>query len=91
VRAEVVPEFAHKLAGSVGRAVIIFDNDNFNLKYDGEVIGVGEAFLPPRFASQDIMKLNANRVLECTILVKDPAPEGKPPLRVGQPVRVSFP
>lgn len=91
VRAEVVPEFAHKIAGSVGRSVIIYDNDNVSLKYEGEVIGVGEAFLPPRFASQDVMKLNANRVLECTILVKDPAPPGRPALRVGQPVRVSFP
>ena len=91
VRAEVVPEFAHKLAGSEGRKVVIYDNDNFNLTYEGTVERIGEAFLPRRFGSQDMTNLNANRVLECTIRVTDPAPAGKPPLRHGQPVRVSFP
>lgn len=90
VRAEVVPEFAHKLAGSEGKKVVIFDNDNFNLAYEGTVERIGEAFLTRRAASQDMMALNANRVLECTIHVTDPAPVGKPPLRVGQQVRVSF-
>jgi multidrug resistance efflux pump len=91
VRAEVVPEFAHKLAGSEGRKVVIIDNDNFNLTYEGTVERIGEAFLTRRFASQDLVALNANRVLECTIHVTDPTPVGKPPLRVGQQVRVSFP
>lgn len=91
VRAEVVPEFAHKLASAEGRKVIIYDNDNFNLTYEGTVERVGNAFLPRRFGSQDLTALNANRVLECTIRVTDPAPAGKPPLLVGQPVRVSFP
>lgn len=90
VRAEVVPEFAQKLAGSEGKKVVIYDNDNFNLTYEGTVERIGEAFLTRRFASQDMMALNANRVLECTIHVTDPAPAGKPPLRVGQQVRVSF-
>jgi multidrug resistance efflux pump len=91
VRAEVVPEFAHKLASSEGRKVVIIDNDNFNLTYEGTVERIGEAFLTRRFAPQDLAALNANRVLECTIHVTDPAPPGKPPLRVGQQVRVSFP
>ena len=91
VRAEVVPEFAHKLAGTVGRKVVIYDNDNFNLTYEGTVERISEAFLTRRFGSQDMMALNANRVLECTIRVTDAAPSGKPPLHVGQPVRVSFP
>lgn len=90
VRAEVVPEFAQKLAGSEGKKVVIIDNDNFNLTYEGTVERIGEAFLTRRYASQDMMALNANRVLECTIHVTDPAPPGKPPLRVGQQVRVSF-
>ena len=90
VRAEVVPEFAQKLAGSEGRKVVIIDNDNFNLTYEGTVERIGEAFLTRRYAPQDMMALNANRVLECTIHVTDPAPAGKPPLRVGQQVRVSF-
>ncbi|MFO0937301.1 MAG: HlyD family efflux transporter periplasmic adaptor subunit [Gemmataceae bacterium] len=91
VRAEVVPEFAHKLANVEGHKVIIYDNDNFNLTYEGTVERIGEAFLPRRFGSQDLTALNANRVLECTIRVTDAAPPGKPPLRYGQPVRVSFP
>ena len=91
VRAEVVPEFAHKMAGAEGRKVIIYDNDNFNLKYEGTVERISEAFLTRRFGSQDMMALNANRVLECTIRITDPAPPGMAPLHVGQPVRVSFP
>lgn len=91
VRAEVVPEFASKVAGSQGRKVMIYDNDNFNLVYEGEVVRIGSAFLPRRFAPQDPLMSNANRVLECTILVKNAQPAGMPPLRPGQPVRVSFP
>lgn len=90
VRAQVVPEFAQKLSGSEGKKVVIIDNDNFNLTYEGTVERIGEAFLTPRYASLDMMAINANRVLECTIHVTDPAPPGKPPLRVGQQVRVSF-
>jgi multidrug resistance efflux pump len=92
VRAEVEPEFAHKLAGSEGRAVVISDNNNFSLKYAGTVKRIGSAFLPKR--GQGIEALaggTPTKVLEVVIEVTDPAPAGKPPLLVGQPVRVSFP
>lgn len=90
IRAEVSPEFASKITGLKGKKVIIYDNDNDKLKYEGELDIIGEAFLPPRFAPLDIMKMNANRVLECTIRVLNPAPANQPELRVGQSVRVGF-
>ena len=91
VRAEVEPEFAHKLAGSEGKAVVVYDNNNFNLTYAGSVKQIGHAFLPKRTQGIDALTGNAPKVLEVVIEITDPTPAGKPPLLVGQPVRVSFP
>lgn len=91
VRAEVEAEFADRVAGSVGKKVIIYDHNNFQLTYEGTVSRVGTAFLPKRTVGEVLAITPGTRVLECVIDVTDPAPTGRPPLRVGQPVRVSFP
>lgn len=91
VRAEVEPEFAHKLAGAEGKGVIISDNNNFNLTYAGTVKQIGQAFLPKRTQGLEALAGNNSKVLEVLIEVTDPAPAGKPPLLVNQPVRVTFP
>lgn len=90
VRAEVEAEFAYKVADRAGTRVTIYDHNNFALTYSGTVKRVGTSFLPKR-GSADSLSMNPTKVLECLIEVADPAPAGKPPLRVGQPVRVSFP
>lgn len=89
VRAEVEAEFAYKVADKVGARVTVYDHNNFALTYPGVVKRVGTAFLPKRTVS-DAIVVNPSRVLECLIEVTGPAPVGKAPLRVGQPVRVSF-
>jgi hypothetical protein len=90
VRAEVEAEFAAHVAGTVGKKVTIYDHNNFALTYEGVVERISTGFLPKRYAGESLT-MNASRVLECVVRVADPAPAGKPPLRVGQPVRVAFP
>jgi multidrug resistance efflux pump len=91
VRAEVEPEFAFRLQNKLGHAVTIMDHNNTSLTYEGEVKRVGGSFLPKRNGgSADFLTAKPTLVLEVEIAVKDPAPPGKPPLRVGQPVRVSI-
>lgn len=89
VRAEVVAEFAHKIDGFVNKPVVIRAGANYGDTYAGVAKRVSGAFLPNRFGS-DALVGNSTRVLECYIEVTDPAPPGKPPLRPGQPVRVTF-
>lgn len=89
VRAEVEAEFAYKVDGKAGSKVTVYDHHNSALSYDGVVARISTAFLPKR-TIQDTITVNPTRVLECLVEVTDPAPPGKPPLRVGQPVRVSF-
>ncbi len=89
VRAEVEAEFAFRVADKAGRPVTVYDATNFGISYPGVVKEVGTAYLPKRSAG-DGFALHPVKVLECLIEVPDPAPAGKSPLRVGQPVRVSF-
>jgi multidrug resistance efflux pump len=89
VWAEVEAEFAHKIEPFLGKPVTITDSHNFNNTYSGVARRVSGAFLPKRFGS-DSLVTNPTRSLECVIDVTDPAPAGKPPLRPGQPVRVTF-
>lgn len=89
VRAEVEAEFAHKIDEFIGKPVTIRAGQNFGDTYAGVARRVSGAFLPKRFGS-DALVGNQTRVLECLIEVADPAPAGKPPLRPGQPVRVTF-
>lgn len=89
VRAEVVAEFAHKIDGYIGKPVVIRAGANYADTYSGVVKRVSGAFLPNRFGSDGLVG-NSTRVLECYIEVTDPSPPGKPPLRPGLPVRVTF-
>ena len=90
VRAEVDPEFAYRVDGKTGAAVTVTDFTNTALTYPGVVRRVSTTFLPKRTASGPLA-LDPPKVLECLIDLPDPAPAGKPPLRVNQPVRVIFP
>lgn len=89
VRTEVEAEFAFKVAAREGKKAIIYDANNFALTYEGTLVRVPTAFLPKRTAAE-VLTVAPSLVLECLIEVTDPAPSGKPPLRVGQPVRVAI-
>jgi multidrug resistance efflux pump len=90
VRAEVVPEFAFRIQERLGQPVTIMDDNNPTLTYPGEVKHVGGSFLPKRSGGGEFVVGRPQAVLEVIVTVTDPAPPGKPPLRVGQPVRVSI-
>jgi multidrug efflux pump subunit AcrA (membrane-fusion protein) len=90
VKVEVVPEFAHKIQGKEGMKVIVSDNTNANLTYEGTFERTGAAFLPKANGIDSVYGKPSN-VLEVIVRVTDATPMGKPPLRVGQPVRVTFP
>ncbi|HVK16737.1 MAG TPA: hypothetical protein VM533_07290 [Fimbriiglobus sp.] len=89
VRAEVQAEFAYRVAGSEGKKVTVFDDTNFALTYEGTVRRVASSFLPKRGADV-ALTVSPTKILEVEIDIADPAPAGKPELRVGQPVRVAF-
>lgn len=89
VRAEVEAEFAYKIDAFVGKTVTVKAGEMFKDTYTGVAKRVSGAYLPKRFGS-DALVGNSTRALECLIEVPDPAPVGKPPLRPGQPVRVTF-
>jgi multidrug resistance efflux pump len=90
VRAEIEPDFAHRVGKDIeGKEVTVYDNTDPRLTYKGKVLRVGGTFLPKRSAGDNLLG-NDTRVLEATVEVADPAPAGKPPLRVGQRVRVSL-
>lgn len=89
VRAEVEAEFVTRI-GPAGTKVTITDASNLAVTYTGTVRRVGTTFVVKRSAA-DSLALNPPKALECVIDVPDAAPAGKPPLRVGQPVRVVFP
>jgi multidrug resistance efflux pump len=87
VRAEVEAEFAHRVTNDlIDKEVTIIDHTDPKLTYRGKVMRIGETFLSKR--SNEGMLGNDTQVLEVPIEVIDPAPAGKPPLRVGQRVRV---
>jgi multidrug resistance efflux pump len=90
VKAEIVPEFAHKIRDKEGAKVVISDDSSPGLVYEGVVDQVGSAFLP-KTGGVDLLNGKPTNVLEVSIRVVDPAPPGKPALRVGQPVRVTIP
>jgi len=95
VRAEVEPEFAHRvtieasLPGAKKREITVFDNADSKISYKGALTRVGTSFLPKRSGGDSLMG-NDTRVLECIIEVANWAPKDGPPLRVGQKVRVNF-
>jgi len=89
VRAVVEAEFAHKITDKVGKKVTIYGANNFSQTYEGKVTRISTTYLPKR-GSSDVLAVNPSKVLEWEIEVLDPTPAGKPPLNVGQEVRVVF-
>jgi multidrug resistance efflux pump len=90
VRAEVEADFAHRVGKDLeGKEVVVFDNTDPRLTYRGKVLTVGGTFLPKRNGNQSLLGSDTS-VLEAVIEILDPAPAGKPPLRVGQRVRVGL-
>jgi multidrug resistance efflux pump len=90
VRPEVEAEFAHRIGEDKrGKPVTITDHYDEKITYKGVVVKIGTAFLQKRNAG-DGFGMNDTRVLEVVVDVTDPAPPGKPPLKVGQQVRVNF-
>ena len=91
VRAEVEAEFASKIGpNQIGRQVIVHDFTDPKVTFKGVVRGpLGGSFLPRR-ANEGALVQNETRVLEVVIEVPEPTPPGRPPLRVGQRVRVIF-
>ncbi len=91
VRAEVEADFAHRVTPDlIGKEVTIFDHTDPKLTYKGTVRWIGGTFLPKRTAGDNPLAANDTRVLETVVEVADPSPAGKPPLRIGQRVRVSL-
>jgi multidrug resistance efflux pump len=91
VRAEIEADFAHRIGNNLeGKEVTICDHTDPKLTYKGTVIRVGSTFLPKRSATEGLLG-NDTRVLEATIEVTAlPPGDPRPPLRVGQRVRVNF-
>jgi multidrug resistance efflux pump len=91
VRAEIEADFAHRIGNNLeGKEVTICDHTDSKLTYKGTVIRVGSTFLPKRSATEGLLG-NDTRVLEATIEVAAlPPGDPRPPLRVGQRVRVNF-
>lgn len=90
IRARVEAEFASKIGpNQKGRAVTVLDFTDPKVTYPGRVRDIGGSFLPRR-GNEGVLVQNETRALEVVIEVLDPAPPGRPPLRVGQEVRVHF-
>jgi multidrug resistance efflux pump len=89
VRAEIEADFAHCVSSSLeGKEVTIYDNADPKMTYKGKVRRVGEAFLPKR--SSEGLLGSDTLVLPALIEVSDAKPANRPPLRIGQRVRVDL-
>jgi multidrug resistance efflux pump len=90
VRAEIEADFAHRVGSDKkGKEVTITDHTDGKLVYKGVVEHIGGAFLKKRHGGDGLLT-NETLVLEARVVVTDPNPTGKSPLRVGQKVRVNF-
>jgi multidrug resistance efflux pump len=90
VRAEVEAEFAHRVSEQLkGKEVEIYDHTNPTLTYKGTVRRISDSFLLKRGSAENFLG-GDTRVIEVVIEVTDPAPKDRPPLRVGQRVRVNL-
>jgi multidrug resistance efflux pump len=90
IRAEVEADFAHRIgADRVGKTVTIYDHTDAKITYTGTVRRIGSTFLLKRANTENFLG-GDTRVIEAVIEVTDAAPAGKPPLRVGQRVRVNL-
>jgi multidrug resistance efflux pump len=90
VRAEIEADFAHRVTiNLIGKEVTIYDNTDPKLTYKGMVKRIGDTFLVKRSSNEGLLA-SETRVLEAEIVVTDAAPRDRPPLRVGQRVRVDL-
>ncbi len=90
VRAEIEAEFAHRISSKLEhKQVTIYDNTDPKLTYKGEVLRISPSFLPKRSANEGLLASDT-RILEAAIKVIDASPTDRPPLRVGQRVRVDL-
>lgn len=90
VRAEVEADFAHRVGPDrVGKQVTVMDHSDAKLTYTGTVRHIGGTFLLKRASAENFLG-GDTRVIEAVIDIADPSPAGKPPLRVGQRVRVNL-
>jgi multidrug resistance efflux pump len=90
VRAEIEGDFAHRVGSDKkGKEVTITDHTDGKLVYKGVVEHIGGAFLKKRSGGDGLLT-SETLVLEARVVVTDPNPTGKAPLRVGQKVRVNF-
>lgn len=92
VRAEVEPEFAHRVKPKTheGRQVVISDHTDAKLTYAGVVRRVPDTFMLKRNTADSFLGTDT-RVIEVTVdVTEDPNAQDKPPLRVGQRVRVNL-
>jgi multidrug resistance efflux pump len=92
VRAEVETEFAHRVGPNLeGKAVVIADHTDPKLTYAGTVRRVPSVFMLKRASAENFLG-GDTRVIEVLVEVTpDPNPSAtKPPLRVGQRVRVNL-
>ncbi len=90
VRAEVEAEFAHRVGPDhIGREVTITDHTDTSLTYTGTIRRISNTFLLKRANAENFLN-GDTRVIEVVVEVKDSTPAGKPPLRVGQRVRVNL-
>jgi hypothetical protein len=90
IRTEVEAEFAPRIGDDkLGKTVTITDHSDPKLTYQGIVRRIPKVFLPRRSTDSGFIA-NDTRVLEVIVEVVDANPPGKPPLKVGQKVRVNF-
>lgn len=90
VRAEIEADFAHRVSSKlIGKVVTIYDNTDPRLTYKGEVLRISDTYLLKRSSNEGFLGSDT-RVLEAAIKVTIAAPGDKPPLRVGQRVRVDL-
>jgi multidrug resistance efflux pump len=90
IRAEIEADFAHRVTSKlIGKEVTIYDNTDPKLTYKGKVMRISDTFLTKRSANETLLG-TGTPILEAAIQVIDATPADRPPLRVGQRVRVDL-
>jgi multidrug resistance efflux pump len=85
VRAEILPEFAHRV--QPGMDAIIHDDANAGFTWNGKVLRLADGYFPKRSQGEGIsLTGNETLLLECIIQL---APTNQPP-RINQRVRVAI-
>jgi multidrug resistance efflux pump len=85
LRAEVEQEFASRLV--LNQTVVIRDDSSNSPLFTGKVTRISDWYSHRRSMVQEPLQFNDVRTQECIIT---PDPNDKPPIRIGQRVRVTF-